>query len=130
MTDPSTPPGPDAAQVRPGDAVVIDVDGVDQLIAVLGDRGYDTRGPVVAGGAVVPGAVAGVADLPAGHHDEQAPGHYRLRDEGDGELFGWAVGPGSWKAEYFPPPGALAGRTRPVAASPSPSPPPRPARRP
>ncbi|MGO9560334.1 MAG: 4Fe-4S dicluster domain-containing protein [Acidimicrobiales bacterium] len=86
-----------------GDAVALDVDGLNELIEVLAARGYDTRGPVVRDGAIVPGRISGVADLPAGYHDEQAPGHYRLERGDDSALFAWAVGPGSWKAELFPP---------------------------
>ncbi len=73
------------------------------MIAKLVDLGYDTRGPVVRDGAIMPGVVTGVTDLPAGYHDEQSPGHYRLRATDDGMLFGWAVGPGSYKADFFPP---------------------------
>jgi sulfhydrogenase subunit beta (sulfur reductase) len=86
-----------------GEVFVIDVQGLDALIAVLGELGYDTRGPVVRDGAIMPGAVTGVADLPVGHHDEQTPGQYRLEYDGDDAVFAWAVGPGSWKAEFFPP---------------------------
>ena len=82
---------------------MIDPRGLDELIRLLGDLGYETKGPVVRDGAIMPGAVRGVEDLPAGYQDEQAPGHYRLRrGEGD-SLFAWAVGPGSWKAEMFSP---------------------------
>ena len=94
---------PYSAVMEMGDVVVIDVQGLDALIAVLGELGYDTRGPVVRNGAIMPGVVAGVADFPVGHHDEQAPGHYRLEHHDDETVFGWAVGPGSWKAELFPP---------------------------
>ncbi|HLN41242.1 MAG TPA: 4Fe-4S dicluster domain-containing protein [Acidimicrobiales bacterium] len=86
-----------------GDAAQIDSRGLDALIGVLAGLGYDTLGPVVRDGAVMPGPVTGVADLPAGYHDRQAPGHYRLERGDDSTLFGWAVGPGSWKAEFFPP---------------------------
>ncbi|MGO9342682.1 MAG: 4Fe-4S dicluster domain-containing protein [Acidimicrobiales bacterium] len=85
-----------------GDAVVIDVHGLDALITVLGELGYDTSGPVVREGAIMPGPVSGVRDLPVGYHDEQAPGHYRISQGDDETLFAWAVGPGSWKAELFP----------------------------
>ena len=87
-----------------GQAAVIDTAGLDALIRRLGDLGYETKGPVVRDGAIVPGAVTGVAELPAGCHDSQAPGRYRLERGDDDELFGWAVGPGSWKSELFPPP--------------------------
>ncbi len=86
-----------------GDAVVIDPGGLDALIAVLGELGYETKGPVVRDGAVVPGPVTGLADLPVGYRDDQAPGHYQLKDAHDDRVFAWAVGPGSWKAEFFPP---------------------------
>ena len=82
---------------------VIDRDGFDRLIALLGELGYRTIGPVVRDGAIVHGEVGGTDDLPAGWHDIQAPGRYRLVHEGDGELFGWAVGPASWKSEFFKP---------------------------
>jgi sulfhydrogenase subunit beta (sulfur reductase) len=89
--------------VRIGDNVVIDRAGLGQLIENLRTGGARTMGPVVRDGAIVPGEISGISDLPTGYHDEQAPGCYRLfRDDGD-EVFGWAVGPGSWKAELFPP---------------------------
>jgi len=89
--------------MRIGDAAVIDPRGLDALIRILGALGYDTMGPVVQDGAIKPGPVAGVVDLPVGYRDEQAPGHYRLTKGDDQSVFSWAVGPGSWKAELFPP---------------------------
>jgi sulfhydrogenase subunit beta (sulfur reductase) len=89
--------------VGAADDAVIDREGFDHLIALLGELGYRTIGPVVRDGAIVHGEVAGTADLPAGWHDIQAPGRYRLENGGDDELFGWAVGPASWKSEFFKP---------------------------
>jgi ferredoxin len=89
--------------VRPGDDAVIDLGGLDRLIVLLGERGYRTIGPVARDGAIVHGEVGGAGDLPAGWHDVQAPGRYRLEQGGDAELFGWAVGPASWKSEFFKP---------------------------
>ena len=90
-------------EVHAGDDAVIDLDGLDRLIALLVARGYRTIGPVARDGAIVHGEVAGAGDLPAGWHDIQAPGRYRLEQAGDPELFGWAVGPASWKSEFFQP---------------------------
>jgi ferredoxin len=87
----------------PGDATVISLDGLDALISELRRLGYRTRGPVVRDGAIVPGEVMRGADLPVGYHDEQSSGRYRLRRDDRGEVFGWAVGPGSWKADVLPP---------------------------
>ena len=89
--------------VHAGDDAVIDLEGLDRLIALLVERGYRTIGPVARDGAIVHGEVAGADDLPAGWHDVQAPGRYRLEQAGDAELFGWAVGPASWKSEFFQP---------------------------
>ncbi len=89
--------------VRPGADAVIDLGGLDRLIVRLGERGYRTIGPVARDGAIVHGDVGGAGDLPAGWHDVQAPGRYRLEQEGVVELFGWAVGPASWKSEFFKP---------------------------
>jgi len=82
---------------------VIDDDGLDALLAELRRRGFRTRGPVVRDGAILLDEVDSTGDLPRGWSDRQAPGHYRLEQVGGPELFGWAVGPASWKSEYFPP---------------------------
>jgi ferredoxin len=83
--------------------VVLDVDGLDLLIAALGDDGWRVLGPTVRDGAVVPGPLSGVADLPRGVGDDQQPGRYRLRDRGDEALFGFASAAMSWKPVLFPP---------------------------
>ncbi|HMK98141.1 MAG TPA: hypothetical protein VK425_11385, partial [Acidimicrobiales bacterium] len=83
--------------------VVIRLDGLDQLVKAVRARGYRALGPVARDGAIVLAEVEGVADLPRGWHDAQAPGHYELTHNGDGAVFGWAVGPGSPKSEVFPP---------------------------
>ena len=89
--------------MRTGDTVIIDRRGLDELISALGQRGFHTLGPIVRDGAIVHGEVGGSSDLPVGWHDEQSPGTYRLRSGGEGTLFDWAVGPASWKSEFFPP---------------------------
>lgn len=88
--------------VRQGDVVVLSRDGLDALIAALRDEGYDVKGPTVRSGAIVPGPVSGVRDLPVGYRDEQSAGRYRVVQEDDERCFEWAVGPGSWRAEFFP----------------------------
>jgi ferredoxin len=52
--------------------------------------------------AIVYDDIAAVADLPAGWTDEQDGGRYRLVRRGDGALFGYAVGPHSWKKFLHP----------------------------
>jgi len=86
-----------------GDEVVIDRDGLDALIATLRARGYRALGPVVRHGAIVHGEVSRSGDLPLGWRDRRAPGLYRLEHGQGPELFEWAVGPASWKSEFFAP---------------------------
>jgi sulfhydrogenase subunit beta (sulfur reductase) len=81
---------------------VLDREQLDDLFAALRARGYRVLGPTVRAGAIVHRELQTSHDLPEGWHDEQAPGSYRIRDDGGAELFGWAVGPTSLKASVFP----------------------------
>jgi ferredoxin len=76
---------------------------VDDLIAALARRGYTVVGPTVAQGAIVYDELRSSADLPVGWTDEQDGGHYRLRRRDDEALFGYNVGPHSWKKFQLPP---------------------------
>jgi ferredoxin len=84
------------------DDVVIDEVGFDALVSELRRRGYRTLGPVVRDRAVQHDEVVSAEDLPRGWHDVQSAGSYRLEHVGGPKLFDWAVGPASWKSEYFP----------------------------
>ncbi len=88
--------------LRVGDTVVLALEGLETLITRLKSLGYEVKGPVVRSGAIVPGTLAGVEDLPKGVHDVQGPGSYRLEQGDDDHLFDWAVGPSGGKAEFFP----------------------------
>jgi ferredoxin len=77
--------------------------GLDALLTVLRERGYRVLGPTVRDQAIIYDDIASVADLPRGWTDEQAGGHYRLRRRADEALFGYAVGPQSWKRFLHPP---------------------------
>jgi sulfhydrogenase subunit beta (sulfur reductase) len=75
----------------------------DELIEALSSRGYEVVGPTVRQGAIAFEPVSSAADLPVGLTDEQEGGTYRLRERGDGALFGFANGPQSWKRILHPP---------------------------
>ncbi|MGE5407411.1 MAG: 4Fe-4S dicluster domain-containing protein [Syntrophothermus sp.] len=81
----------------------IGLEGLEELIVALRRRGYETIGPTVRDGAIVYAEIEGVADLPAGWTDEQDGGRYRLAPREDEALFGYAVGPQSWKRFLHPP---------------------------
>ncbi len=84
-------------------ARVIDRSGLGALIELLWESGHTVIGPTLADEAIVFGEVRGVDDLPAGWTDEQDGGTYRLLRRDDDALFGYAVGPHSWKPYLFPP---------------------------
>jgi len=83
--------------------VVIEVPDFDQLLQALTTRGYEILGPVARDGAIVYDRVTSTSDLPSGWTDEQNGGQYRLKRREDMALFGYAVGPHSWKKFLHPP---------------------------
>jgi ferredoxin len=76
---------------------VLTTDGVSALLDALHRRGYRVVGPTVRDQTIVYDDIASLADLPRGWTDEQDGGRYRLTRRGDDALFGFAVGPHSWK---------------------------------
>ncbi len=82
---------------------LIDRAGLAVLLSALQVRGYETIGPVRRDGAIVYDRIDEVSELPAGWTDRQAPGSYRLERRDDDALFGYAVGPQSWKRYLFTP---------------------------
>lgn len=78
-------------------------DGLQTLFDELLGLGYEVVGPRVDQGAIVYDQLHSVDELPRGWTDEQGPGKYRLVPRDDDELFGYVVGPHSWKKYLFPP---------------------------
>jgi ferredoxin len=83
--------------------LVIDRNGLDRLFRSLEAFGYDVVGPTVREGAIVYEQIHSTEDLPVGWTDEQEGGTYRLKRRADSALFGYAVGPHSWKKFLHPP---------------------------
>ncbi len=81
---------------------ILDADQLGKLIEALVRKGYEVIGPTLRDGAIVYDKVESVEDLPAGWSDEQEPGRYRLKRREDDALFGYAVGPHSWKGYLHP----------------------------
>lgn len=82
---------------------VIERDDFQQLFDALERRGYRIVGPTVREGAIVYDQIASVSDLPEGWTDEQEGGSYRIKCREDKALFGYTVGPHSWKKFLLPP---------------------------
>ena len=86
-----------------GAAATIQRDGLQVLIAALAARGYQVLGPRRRDDAIVYDQIDRLSDLPAGWTDQQDAGRYRLQRRDDEALFGYAVGPQSWKRFLHPP---------------------------
>src|SRR6516164_3125269 len=97
-----SPPADGAGQL------VMASDHLDQLLEAISRRGFRLIGPTARDGAIVYDEISSSADLPAGWTDDQDGGMYRLRRRGDEALFGYNVGPQSWKRHLFPPSSLLA----------------------
>jgi len=74
-----------------------------RLFDVLAAREYEVIGPTVDQEAIVYDRLTSIDDLPRGWTDVQEPGKYRLESREDQALFGYSVGPHSWKKNLFPP---------------------------
>jgi len=89
--------------LKVGDSVVIEPEHLEHLLQALINRGYQVVGPTVHEGAIIYDRLTAIHDLPSGWTDEQAGGKYRLKHREDGALFGYVVGPHSWKKFLHPP---------------------------
>src|SRR5579871_1794951 len=70
------------------------------LFESLGASGYTVVGPTVREGAIVYDDLASPEALPVGWTEVQEAGRYRLERRKDQALFGYSLGPHSWK-KYF-----------------------------
>ncbi|HZP19310.1 MAG TPA: 4Fe-4S dicluster domain-containing protein [Bauldia sp.] len=91
-----------AEDLSPGARHVVDRQGLDALIGALAGDGYRVIGPRLRDSVIAYEEIVGVADLPAGWTDVQEAGTYRLERRADDALFGYAVGPHSWKRYLHP----------------------------
>ena len=92
-----------ASRLQVNDTAIVERQNLEALILALSKRGYEVVGPTVREGAIVYERLGSANDLPAGWTDEQDGGTYRLKQRADQALFGYAVGPHSWKKFLHPP---------------------------
>jgi sulfhydrogenase subunit beta (sulfur reductase) len=85
-----------------GARLLLDRKDFPKLLEGIKASGYQIVGPTVRDGAIVYGSIREEADLPIGWTDRQDAGKYRLERRSDAALFGYNVGPHSWKKYLFP----------------------------
>lgn len=88
--------------MKHGPPIVIARSDFGALIEAIQSRGYKVIGPTIRDQAILYEEIQSEADLPVGWTDEQEAGHYRLRRREDEALFGYVVGPRSWKDFLHP----------------------------
>jgi sulfhydrogenase subunit beta (sulfur reductase) len=82
---------------------VVEREQLHRLFESLKKRGYSLVGPALREGAITYAEIDSVSDLPVGWTNEQNGGTYRLARRRDEAVFGYTVGPHSWKRFLFPP---------------------------
>lgn len=90
-------------EVLPGDKVTVERRDLQHLMVALANEGHLIVGPTVRDQAIVYDELTSIDDLPVGWTDEQNGGTYRLKKRSDSALFGYVVGPQSWKKYLHPP---------------------------
>ena len=75
---------------------------LNSLVDALLRRKYEVVGPVIRDGAIIYDRILSGSELPHGWTDEQQAGKYQLKKRNDEALFGYTVGPHSWKKFLFP----------------------------
>lgn len=85
------------------DRLILTREGLANLLTALVQDGHTLVGPTVRDGAIVHDEIGGIEDLPAGWTEVQEAGTYRLARRTDDALFGYSVGPQSWKQVFFVP---------------------------
>jgi len=82
---------------------VINRTAINALFDAIANKGYELVGPVVRDQTIVYDTLSTADDLPIGWTDDQTGGTYRLRKRDDEALFGYVLGPHSWKKYLYPP---------------------------
>ncbi|MBW1961664.1 MAG: 4Fe-4S dicluster domain-containing protein [Deltaproteobacteria bacterium] len=81
---------------------IIDRESIEILFKALSTKGFDLIGPTVRNGAIIYDHLDSVSQMPVGWTDRQMAGNYRIVRKDNGALFGYVVGPHSWKNFLYP----------------------------
>lgn len=82
---------------------IISRESLEILFEAIKRRDFTLVGPTIHDSAIVYDELSSVTDLPIGWTDEQDGGTYRIKRRADEAVFGYVVGPHSWKKFLHPP---------------------------
>ena len=86
-----------------GDSLILEKSDFGNLLDALKEKNYKLVAPTLRDGAIIYDEIDSAEELPAGWTDVQEAGFYRIEPRKDELLFGYAVGPHSWKKFLHPP---------------------------
>jgi sulfhydrogenase subunit beta (sulfur reductase) len=90
-------------ELKVGDRRVLSRADFPAFFTALRDSGYEVIGPTLRDAAIVYDRISRVEELPIGWTDRQDAGKYRVERRSDQALFGYNVGPYTWKKFLFLP---------------------------
>ena len=82
--------------------VILEREDFHILLEILFREGYELYGPTVNNECIIYDRIQKTEDLPIGWKDHQKAGSYRLEKSDEKTLFGYSVGPHSWKKLLHP----------------------------
>jgi ferredoxin len=97
----ANPPAAPAPGV--GAQFVLERDALQGLLDALAGAGFEVLGPTRRDEAIAYAPITRLDELPIGWTEQQQPGRSQLLRRADAALFGYAVGPQSWKRFLHPP---------------------------
>ncbi len=84
-------------------AKVVSFEKFGTLIGALQEAGHTVVGPTIGEHSIVYDEIRTIDDLPIGMGELQESGSYELTQRSDNAVFGYTVGPTTWKKYLFPP---------------------------
>ena len=86
-----------------GNSLILEKKDFGELLDALREKNYQVVAPTLRDGAIIYDEINSVDELPEGWTDVQEAGFYRIEPRADKALFGYVVGPHSWKKFLHPP---------------------------
>ncbi len=90
-------------KITKGTKYVVGVDAIESILTSLKEQNYKTIGPTIRDEVIIYDELDNISELPIGITDVHESGSYRLIERADKALFGYNVGPFSFKKYLFPP---------------------------